>query len=111
MSSSRRLWHETRDYGKIASGMAEEAFGSHIVRTRIGEGGRLVIPAHLRRRLGLAVGDDALLIETRDGELRLTTPEAGLRHARALVRRYVKPSESLVEELLAERRQEARRER
>ena len=75
----------------------------------MGEGGRLVIPAQLRRRLGLEQGMEVILTETDDGELRVTTPAVALRRARRLVRRYVGPGDSLVDELLRERRQEVER--
>lgn len=79
------------------------------IRTRIGEGGRLVVPAAYRRVLGVEPGDEVLLIL--DGrELRILTPQEAVRKAQAIVRRYVPPGESLVDELLEERRAEAERE-
>ncbi|HEV3232057.1 MAG TPA: AbrB/MazE/SpoVT family DNA-binding domain-containing protein [Candidatus Dormibacteraeota bacterium] len=77
-------------------------------RTTLGEGGRLVVPAGLRRRLGLKPGADVLLRLTEDGEaIRLTTPAAALRRARAAVRRYVPEGVSLADELVGDRRQAA----
>jgi len=73
----------------------------------MGDGGRLVIPAEFRRDLGLMPGAVVVISEMDDGDLRISTPAAGLRRARALVRRYVQPGDSLVDELLAERRQES----
>jgi AbrB family looped-hinge helix DNA binding protein len=75
----------------------------------MGEGGRLVIPAEFRRELGLTPGAVVVISETGDGDLRISTPAAGLRRARALVSRYVQPGDSLTDELLAERRHEAAR--
>jgi AbrB family looped-hinge helix DNA binding protein len=70
-----------------------------------------VIPARIRRSLKLREGSEIVVTETGEGELLLSTQAAGLRRARELVRRHVAPGESLVAELLAERRREAKRER
>ena len=45
-----------------------------------------------------------------DDEVRITTVEAVVRRAQALVRRYVPADRSLVDELIAERRDDVRRE-
>lgn len=66
-----------------------------------------MIPAEFRRDLGLVPGAVVVISEMADGDLRISTPAAGLRRARALVGRYVEPGRSLVDELLAERRQES----
>jgi AbrB family looped-hinge helix DNA binding protein len=74
--------------------------------TRIGKGGRVVIPAEFRRMLGMAEGDEVVLW-VEDGELRLTTPRQAVRKAQALIRKYVPEDVSLVAELIRERRKEA----
>ena len=74
------------------------------VTVRIGSSGRLVIPAHLRKALGVKQGDE-LLVRVVDGELRLTTPALAIKRAQEMVRRYVPPDRSLADELLRERRQ------
>jgi AbrB family looped-hinge helix DNA binding protein len=76
------------------------------VRTKIGEGGRIVIPADLRRALGVGVGDE-LLLRVEDGELRAVTGRAALRKAQAIVRRFVPEGTRLSDELIADRRREA----
>ncbi|HYY68894.1 MAG TPA: AbrB/MazE/SpoVT family DNA-binding domain-containing protein [Terriglobales bacterium] len=78
-------------------------------RVRINENGRVVIPAPFRRALGVGVGDEVLL-RMEDGELRITTLKRRLERAQRLVRQHVKPGTSLVEELIAERREAARNE-
>jgi len=80
-----------------------------VERVAIGEGGRVVIPASYRQALGLDDGDEVIL-QLVEGELRILTPEQALRRAQALVRRHVPAGRSLAEELIQERRQEARRE-
>jgi AbrB family looped-hinge helix DNA binding protein len=77
--------------------------------TRVGAGGRVVIPAAYRKALGVRPGDRLLLVL--DGrQVRLLTPEEAIRSAQALVRRHVRRGRRLSEELLAERRREVARE-
>ena len=76
---------------------------------RINENGRVVIPASFRRALGINSGDTVVLRIEND-ELRITTLRQRLAKAKELVRRHVAPTKSLVDELIAERRQAARRE-
>lgn len=78
-------------------------------RTRISENGRLVIPAPYRKALGIKAGDEVVL-RLEDNELRITTLKRRLEKARERIRKYVKPSRSLAAELLAERREAAKRE-
>jgi AbrB family looped-hinge helix DNA binding protein len=77
--------------------------------TKLGEGGRLVIPAEIRKILGLKVGD-SLLLRVEDSELHIITVEQAWSRAQGIVRRFVPPGESLVDELIADRRAEAARE-
>lgn len=70
----------------------------------MGDRGRLVVPLELRARLGLEPGSALLLIETPDGVV-LTTRE----QARRLVRAQL-AGDSLVEQLLDERRAAAAQE-
>lgn len=80
-----------------------------VERVTIGQGGRLVIPAQYREALRLKKGD-VVILRIEEGELRLTTPELALRRAQALVRQFIPANRSLADELIAERRREARRE-
>ncbi len=73
------------------------------VKARLGEAGRLVIPAEFRRALGLEAGDEVLVVLDGD-ELRVLTARQAVRRAQALVGRYVDPATSLADELIAERR-------
>ena len=76
--------------------------------TQIGPGGRVVIPAQMRRALGLQPGDEVVFVLEADG-LRLMTRAQALEEARRRVRRYVPADVSLVEELLHDRREESSR--
>jgi AbrB family looped-hinge helix DNA binding protein len=79
---------------------------SHI---RINENGRVVIPASFRRAMGITSGDTVVLRLDND-ELRITTLRKRLKRAQQIVRKYVPRTTSLVDELIAERREAARRE-
>lgn len=79
------------------------------VRARIGAGGRLVIPAEIRRQLGLEEGT-AVVMHVEDGELRLLSVRSSARRAQEHVMSVIAPGTSMADELLAERRAEAARE-
>ncbi len=70
----------------------------------MGDRGRLVVPLELRARLGLEPGSALLLVETPDGVV-LTTREQAQRLVRAQL-----VGDSLVEQLLNERRAAAAQE-
>jgi AbrB family looped-hinge helix DNA binding protein len=76
---------------------------------RVNENGRVVIPASFRRALGINAGDEVVL-RIEDDELRITTLQRRLERAQRLVRKHVKRGASLVDELIAERREAARNE-
>ena len=76
-------------------------------RMRVNANGRIVIPAVFRQALGIKVGDEVLL-RIEDDELR--SLKHRLARAQRLVRGHVKPGVSLVDELIAERREAARNE-
>ena len=78
-------------------------------RARINENGRLVIPASFRKALGINPGDEVIL-QLEDDELRITTMKRRVERAQRHVRKHVKPGTSLVDELIAERREAARNE-
>lgn len=78
----------------------------NVVRTKVTQGGRIVIPAEMRRRLGIEVGEDVNI--ALDGEsLTILTQKESIRRAQALVDKFVPKSASLVDELIEDRRREA----
>ncbi|GAB4251813.1 AbrB/MazE/SpoVT family DNA-binding domain-containing protein [Deferrisoma sp.] len=77
-------------------------------RVSVAKNGRLVIPAALRKAIGLADGGDALL-RVRDGRLEIEPLPAAVERAKTMVSRYA-AGRNLVDELLRERRGEAERE-
>lgn len=72
---------------------------------KVGEGGRVIIPASLRKAMGVSTGDE-LIVRLVDGELRMLTPRQGVRLAQSLVRQFVPKGSRLVDELVEERRKE-----
>lgn len=71
------------------------------------KGGKVVIPAELRRELGFKEGD-RLIIEREGNTAVLKTYEQMVREVQAEVKRLIGPYEgSIVDELIAERRAEA----
>ena len=87
--------------------MTEEAEAA--ARVVMSEGGRIVIPANVRRALGVGPGD-ALSLRVENNELRILPQREAVRRAQALVAERVASGRSLVTELLDERAEEAGRE-
>ncbi|HVC35466.1 MAG TPA: AbrB/MazE/SpoVT family DNA-binding domain-containing protein [Chloroflexota bacterium] len=77
-------------------------------RVRVGPQGRVVIPAALRHSLGIDVGD-TLVARSENGRLVLEKPEAILARIRERFR-DLPDGVDLADELIAERRAEAKRE-
>jgi len=78
-------------------------------RLKINDNGRIVIPAAYRQALGVEAGDE-IILRIEDDELRITTMKRKIERAQRRIRQYVKPGVSLVDELIAERREAAKRE-
>jgi AbrB family looped-hinge helix DNA binding protein len=79
------------------------------VKVKLGPGGQLTIPAHMRQTLALKDGDTVWLT-LEDGEVRLADARAITKRVQAAVRKFVPEGVSLVDELLAERKREFERE-
>ena len=75
-------------------------------KVRMIEGGKLIVPVQMRRRLGLATGD-SVLIGIDDGELHIRPLSKALAEARALVRKHIPARTMLSDELSEDRRAEA----
>jgi AbrB family looped-hinge helix DNA binding protein len=78
------------------------------MKTKIREGGRLVIPSAYRKALGLKPGDEVLL-SLEDGEIRVVSTRQAVARAQTLVRHYIPKGRKLSEELIKDRREEAAR--
>ena len=79
------------------------------VSVKVAADGRILVPAHLRRAAGIEPGA-TVSIRLRDGQLLLEDERAALRRLQALLAPLWVPGESVVDELIADRRAEAERE-
>ena len=73
--------------------------------TKIGQNGRVVIPAAYRQATGLNVGDEVVL-RVENGEIILASRVQQIRRAQELVRQCIPAGKLLSEELIANRRAE-----
>lgn len=71
--------------------------------------GRIVIPAAIRQELGFKPGE-TLVMDIENGALRIETYPERIRRIQREIAEVIPPGVSLVDELIAERREEARRE-
>lgn len=74
--------------------------------TRIEKSGRILIPASVRRRLGLSEGSQIIVKVEDSGAIQLTSRSQALAKAREQVRKYVPAGRDLVDELIRDRRAE-----
>lgn len=77
---------------------------------RVAEGGRIVIPAAARKALGIEPGDE-VFVSLEDDSLRIRSRKQALRRIQDLLAKRGRPGVSLSEELIRERREEARERR
>lgn len=78
----------------------------NIQRGKIISGGRVQLPADVRRELALSEGD-TIFIEVVDGEVHLRPVSAAVRRIQERTKPFILPGRSIVDELIAERRREA----
>ena len=78
------------------------------IAVQVSQGGRIVIPAEIRLKMGVNIGDQVLLSWSDEvHELRIATRKQRLQNALGLVKRYATASDSVVDSLISERRQAA----
>jgi AbrB family looped-hinge helix DNA binding protein len=75
------------------------------VRATVGEGGRLVIPAEMRKAMGVKPGD-TLILKVNDGELTAISQLVSVRKVQERLVPYKRPGENAVDEFLKDRRNE-----
>src|SRR5581483_2737645 len=78
-------------------------------KTRLSANGRLVIPADIREALGAQPGDP-ILLEVQDGVLRIETYPTMIARIQKEFAQLIPRGVSLADELIADRRAEARQE-
>lgn len=77
---------------------------------KINENGRIVIPAALRKQMGIKAGE-SVFMEVDGGVLRMEPHRARIRRIQEEFRKLVPPGATLMsDQLIADRREEARRE-
>ncbi|HEX8401270.1 MAG TPA: AbrB/MazE/SpoVT family DNA-binding domain-containing protein [Allosphingosinicella sp.] len=69
-------------------------------------GGKVVIPADLRRKLNLQTGDVLVFEESAEGEIVLKSYRQVIREIQDEMSRFKRPGVSVVDDLIAERRRE-----
>jgi AbrB family looped-hinge helix DNA binding protein len=82
------------------------------IRTKLGKGGRVIIPTAFRQNLHLETGDD-IILHMEDNTIYLTTAEQALRKLQNKVKNYINTTGqniSLADELITMRRKEAEHE-
>jgi bifunctional DNA-binding transcriptional regulator/antitoxin component of YhaV-PrlF toxin-antitoxin module len=93
--------------GSRVAETAAEPYTATPISAKLDSNGCIQIPDSLRRLWGVCAGDE-ILLSLDGGELRLFTRKSGLRLAQSIVTRYLIPGESLVDELIRDRRHEAK---
>jgi AbrB family looped-hinge helix DNA binding protein len=75
----------------------------------LGESGRIVLPASIRNELGLKAGD-RLTVTSEPGAIRILSRKMALKSIRAGIIKHRGSLDGILDEFLAERREEAARE-
>ena len=78
--------------------------------TRLEKSGRILIPAAVRRHLGLSEGSQVLVKVEESGALQVTSRSQVLAKVREEIRKYIPAGQDLTEELIRDRRVEVERE-
>ncbi len=81
----------------------------NVQRGKLVSGGRLQIPADVRKALGLKDGD-SVTMEVIDGKLQVRPFRQVIAEIQARMREFLPPGVSLADELIADRRAESERE-
>jgi len=91
---------------RIAAGRDIDAM---VVTSKINNNGRIVLPAKIRKSMGLKPGS-TLVMWLKDGILQVESHEERIRRVQQEFSRFSKPGVLASDELVAERREEAQRE-
>jgi AbrB family looped-hinge helix DNA binding protein len=83
--------------------------GQKIVSSRLNDNGRIVIPSKIRKTMGLKPGD-VVVMSLEDGVLRIESHLATIRRIQEEFKKFATPGTLASDELIADRREEARRE-
>jgi AbrB family looped-hinge helix DNA binding protein len=107
MPARKGLAEEPQSFERDDSGLQSVDY----TRLKIDNAGRIVIPAEMRAAMLVKPGD-TVTAEVVNGEFHLVSPEVALRHFQEVGRKWREknPGVDPVEELISDRREEARRE-
>lgn len=105
-TASTQFQYWKREHERSSEMLSSEAAR---VSLEVKDGGRILLPADIRAALGVRAGD-TLRGEVVDGQLRLMSRATAIRKAQEMVRRHLPEGTSLVDQLIADRRAEFRRE-
>jgi AbrB family looped-hinge helix DNA binding protein len=87
----------------------QSEFNKDLHTVELGARGRLVLPATVRNKLELNEGDKFMLTLEKDGSVRLTNLRSNIAKLRGVLKQHRK-GRKLVDELIAERKAEAKSE-
>jgi len=76
------------------------------IKTTLGIEGTITLPIAYYQKLGVQPGDE-LILRLETGEIRILSPQSAIKRAQALIRQYVPEEQSLSDELIQERREQA----
>ena len=86
-----------------------EVGNAEVFRVALEDGGKIALPEVIRDHLGIAEGDVVLIKTQRDGSALVLSLKRVIDHARGAFK-HLAPDRRVSDELIAERREEARRE-
>jgi AbrB family looped-hinge helix DNA binding protein len=125
VSGAKRLsldmawWHDLPNFHFMPYKKQYGKFKDHAMKvtTRLSESGRISLPAEMRKALGIEPGGKIVvqLVDTKEArEIRIFTPNEGLRRAQEIARRLLPPrapdGRYWSDVVIAERREEYERE-
>jgi AbrB family looped-hinge helix DNA binding protein len=96
-------------YDKVTTGMNRTSANIKTntkVKTKVTEGGRIVIPARFRHALGIEIGETVTL-SLEDDQVKIVSSLAALKRLQKRLRSRVPEGVSIVDEFIRERREEA----
>ncbi len=79
------------------------------LQAKVTKGGKLSIPSKFRKSLNIKDGTN-VIFSTENGEIKITPINLALEKARLILKKHVSKDISLSDELIKERREEARNE-
>ena len=82
---------------------------SQNVTSKLNDNGRIVIPAEIRQKMGLRPGD-ILMLHVEDNVLIVESQQSRIRRVQESLRRLIPSDRVLSDELVTDRREEARNE-